>query len=135
MRTCTRYYRSVLSSLFLFFLFTATLSLRGQNGPVGSTTVQLNHLTSFSALPNGIDLQDGDARMQIVALRQDVIRIRVSRDKNLSEDASWAVLEAARQSRVSVTAIETADAVGFQTQVLGVSISRSKFVLTVSDRE
>ena len=122
MRTCTRHYRSVLSSLFLFFLFTATLSLRGQDGPVGSTTVQLNHLTSFSALPNGIDVRDGDARMQIVALREDVVRIRVSRSNELAEDASWAVLKEARESRVAVTPTSTAGAVGFQTSVLRVSL-------------
>src|SRR6202166_5414769 len=113
MRTCTRYYRSVLSFLFLFFLFTATLSLRGQNGPAGSTTVQLNHLTSFSALPNGIDLRDGDARMQIVALREDVVRIRVSRSNELPEDASWAVFKEARQSTVAVAPENTPGAAGF----------------------
>src|ERR1700687_136194 len=135
MRTCTRHYRSVLSSLFLFFLFTATLFPRGQNGPVGSTTVQLHHLTSFSALPNGIDLRDGDARMQIVALREDVVRIRVSRSNELAEDASWAVLKEARDSRVAVTPSNTRDAVGFQTGVLRVSLSRQTFALTISDRD
>src|SRR6266436_3514088 len=135
MRTCTRYYRSVLSSLFLFFFFAATLSLQGQVGPAGSTTVQLNHLTSFSALPNGIDLRDGDARMQIIALREDVVRIRVSRSNELAEDASWAVLKEARESRVAVTPTHTADAVGFQTGVLRVSLSRQTFALTISDRD
>src|SRR5260370_7796833 len=124
MRTCTRYYRSVLSSLFLFFLFTATLSLRGQNGPVGSTTVQLNHLTSFSTLPNGIDLRDGDARMQIVALREDVVRIRESRSNELAEDASWAVLKEARESRVAVTPPTTPGPLGSPTSVLPLSLTR-----------
>src|SRR6266446_7094586 len=108
MRTCTRYYRSVLSSLFLFFFFAATLSLRGQVGPAGSTTVQLNHLTSFSALPNGIDLRAGDARMQIVALREDVVRIRVSRSSELAEDASWAILKAPRDTRDPMKTTNTA---------------------------
>src|ERR1035438_4019405 len=130
----TTYLRCLPLTLF-FLVIEAVPALRGQALSDHAETVQLNQVTAFSALPNGIDLQDGDARMQIVALRQDVIRIRVSRDKNLSEDASWAVLEAARQRRGSVTAIETADAMGFQTQVLRVSISRSKFALTVSDRE
>jgi alpha-glucosidase len=134
MRTCTRYYRSVLSSLFLFFLFAATLTLWGQSGPAGSA-VQLNHLTSFSALPNGIDLRDGDARMQIVALREDVVRIRVSRSNELAEDASWAVLKEARESRVAVAPTNTADAVGFQTGALRVSLSRETFALTISDRD
>src|SRR4030081_161682 len=134
MRTCTRYYRSVLSSLFLFFLFAATLSLQGQSGLIGSI-VQLNHLTSFSALPSGIDLRDGAARMQIVALREDAVRIRVSRSNEFAEDASWAVLKEARESRVAVTPINTRDAVGFQTGVLRVSLSRQTFALTISDRD
>src|ERR1700730_17058584 len=135
MRMRTRYYRSVLLSLFLFLLFGATLSLRGQSGPVGSTPVQLNRLTSFSALPNGIDLRAGAARMQIVALREDVVRIRVSRSDELAEDASWAVLKEARESHVAVTPTHTADAVGFQTRVLRVSLSRQTFALTISDRD
>src|SRR6202163_3018936 len=135
MRLRTRYNCSVLSSLFLFFFFAATLSLQGQSGLVSSTTVQLNHLTSFSALPNGIDLRDGAARMQIVALREDVVRIRVSRSNEFAEDASWAVLKEARESRVSVTPINTRDAVGFQTGVLRVFLSRQTFAATISDRD
>src|SRR6267378_5241596 len=135
MRMYTRYYRSVLLSLFLFLLFAATLSLQGQSGLMGSPTVQLNHLTSFSALPNGIDVRDGDARMQIVALREDVVRIRVSRSDEFAEDASWAVLKEARESRVAVTPTDTRDAVGFQTRVLRVSLSRQTFALTISDRD
>src|SRR6202171_5198943 len=135
MRICRRTYRAVLSSLFLFFFFAATLSLHGQSGLVGSTTVELNHLTSFSAVPSGIDLRDGAARMQIVALREDVVRIRVSRSNEFAEDASWAVLKEARESRVAVTAINTRDAVGFQTGVLRVSLSRQTLALTISDRD
>src|SRR6195256_3293795 len=136
MRMRTRYYCSLLlSSLFLFFFFAATLSLHGQSGLVSSTTVQLNHLTSFSALPNGIDVRDGNARMQIVALREDVVHIRVSRSNEFAEDASWAVLKEARESRVAVTPINTRDAVGFQTSALRVSLSRQTFALTISDRD
>src|ERR1700682_2944920 len=124
MRMRTRYNCSVLLSPFLFFFFAATLSLQGQSGVVGSTTVQLNHLTSFSALPNGIDLRDGDARMQIIALRDDVVRIRASRSDEFAEEASWAVLKEARERRVAVTPTNTADVVGFQTGVLRVSLSR-----------
>src|SRR3982074_1972291 len=135
MRMRTRNYCSVLSSLSLFFFFAATLSLQGQSGLVGSTIVQPNHLTSFSALPSGIDLRDGAARMQIVALREDAVRIRVSRSNEFAEDASWAVLKEARESRVAVTPINTRDAVGFQTGVLRVSLSRQTFALTISDRD
>lgn len=130
------YYRSVLSLLSLLCLFGATLpALRGQSGPANATIVLLDHVTSFSALANGIDLRDGDARMQIVALRKDVVRIRVSRSSDLGEDASWAVLNDARLSRDAVTPTETADNVGFQTALLGVSVNRRTFALTISDRD
>ena len=83
----TTYLRCLSLTLF-FLLIEAVPALRGQALSDHAETVQLKQVTSFSALPNGIDLQGGNARMQIVALRQDVIRIRVSRDKNSSEDAS-----------------------------------------------
>ena len=41
--------------------------------------------------------------MQITALRDDVLRMRVGPAGALPEDASWAVLPASRTSSVSVT--------------------------------
>jgi alpha-glucosidase len=99
------------------------------------TTIQLDRVTSFSPLPYGIDLRDGEARMQIVALRDDVVRIRVSRSNELGEDASWAVLSEAMRSQAKVTPTNTADAVGFQTQVLHVLVNRQSFALTIFDRD
>src|SRR5260221_827387 len=135
MRMCTRYYRSVFLSLLLFLSFASTLSLHGQIALVVSTIVQLNHLTSFSALPNGIDLRDGEARMQIVALREDVVRVRVSRSNQFAEDASWGVLQEARDSGGTVKPTHSADTVGFETGVLRVSLSRKTFALTISDHD
>jgi alpha-glucosidase len=120
--------------LFIFLLFASALSLWAQCNPADAA-LQLNHLTSFTALPNGIDLRDGSARMQILALREDVVRIRVSRSDQFAEDASWAVLRESRQNRVVVNPTETADAVGFQTKVLRVSINRQTFALTISDMQ
>jgi alpha-glucosidase len=127
-------YRDVLIHRLLPFLLATTLPLWAQSDRVDHRPLQLNHPTSFFALPNGIDLRDGDARMLIVALRDDVVRIRVSCSNDLPEDASWAVLKEARQSRVSVTPIHTANAVGFQTEALQVSLNRQTFALTISDR-
>src|ERR1700678_2912762 len=120
--------------LFIFLLFASALSLWAQCNPADAA-LQLNHLTSFTALPNGIDLLDGSARMQILAVREDVVRIRVSRSDQFAEDASWAVLRESRQNRVVVNPTETADAVGFQTKVLRVSINRQTFALTISDMQ
>jgi|HubBroStandDraft_1064217.scaffolds.fasta_scaffold01009_3 alpha-glucosidase len=126
---------SVLLRIFLFLLFASTPSLQGQSGSEDVTANLLNHLTSFTALPNGIDLRDGDARMQILALRENVVRIRVSRSNQFAEDASWAVLQEARQSRVAVKPSGTPDEVGFQTQVLRVRINRQTFALAISDHD
>jgi alpha-glucosidase len=101
--------RFVLLPLVLVFLIATPFPLQGQTGSADAATVQLNHITSFSALPNGIDLRDGEARMQIVALREDVVRIRGSRTPGLPEDTSWAVFKEARQSSVAVTPDDTAN--------------------------
>jgi alpha-glucosidase len=72
--------------------------------------------------------------MQIVALREDVVRIRASRTKELPEDGSWAVLKEARQSSVTVTPDDSPSAVGFHTQALRVFVNRQTFALTIADR-
>ncbi len=131
----TTYPRFVLFSLILICLIAKPFPLQGQTGSVDAPAVQLNRLTSFSALPNGIEARDGDARMQIVALRDEVVRVRVSRSKELPEDASWAVLKEAKQSSVAVTPDNSPTTVGFRTQALRVSINRQTFALTIADRD
>lgn len=125
-------YRPARFPLLLVFLI-APLSLEAQIGSVNPTAVRVNHLTSSSALPNGIEVRDGEARMQITALREDVVRIRVSRSKELPEDASWAVLPQSRQSTVAVTPDDTPSAVGFRTKALRISVNRQTFALTIAD--
>ena len=124
-------YRLVLSVALCFLFFTGPNLLSAQTALI----VALNHLTSFTALPNGIDLRDDEARMQIIALRDDAVRIRVSRSGELPEDASWAVLQKARQSRVAVEAVATANSVGFTTHKLRVLINRQTFALTIFDHD
>jgi len=125
---------ALLASFVLCSLADAPL-LRAQSGSAKRVAFQLDHVTSFSVPPtsDGIDLRDGDARMQILALREDVLRIRVSRSGELPEDASWAVLKNARGSRVPVTPTESKDTVGFRTKLLRVSVNRENFALTISD--
>src|SRR5690348_3196930 len=90
-------------------------------------------VTSFHSLPSGILIEAGSAREQIVALSEDVIRIRFSRTQTLPEDASWAVLAGARESRVPVTPVESDSVVGFATKALRVAVDRRTLELTVSD--
>jgi alpha-glucosidase len=73
--------------------------------------------------------------MQITALRDDVLRIRISRTGELAEDASWAVLETARHSRTAVTAENTENTAGFATRDLRISIELNTGKLTIRDRQ
>ena len=79
-------------------------------------------------LPNGIEITAAGTTLQITALRDDVLRVRASHDAPLPEDASWAVLPAARTASVAVTP----DADGFRTAKLRVTISPD-LRLTVAD--
>ncbi len=78
------------------------------------TVLALNHVTASKALDNGIELHSGSAVMEITALRDDVLRVRVGPEGKLPEDASWAVLPEARTAKVMVTATNSGGAVGFQ---------------------
>src|SRR5258708_21748408 len=130
-----RYPRFIRFAVVLICLMARPFPAQGQTGSVDAAVVQLNRLTSSSALPNGIEARDGDARMQIVALREDVVRVRVSRSKELPEDVSWAVLREAKQGSVAVKPDNTPSTVGFRTQSLRVSINRQTFALTIADRD
>lgn len=71
--------------------------------------------------------------MQIVALRDDVLRVRVAPYGQYPEDASWAVLPASRTASVNVTPENTNNSVGFKTAKLHVSVHRDPFELHVTD--
>jgi alpha-glucosidase len=93
----------------------------------------LNTLSSSKPLRNGIEVRAGQAVMQVVALRDDVIRIRMARAGNLPEDASWAVLPSARSEQVEVNGEDSSEAVGFRTKLLQVHIDRTTLSLSVAD--
>ncbi len=104
--------------------------------PVKTTTLPLLVLDTFSGdkfLPNGIEVYSGRAVIQVLALRDDAIRVRIARDGALPEDASWAVLPAARRQRASITPESSDAAVGFRTKSLHVQIDRSTLRLSLTD--
>jgi alpha-glucosidase len=92
---------------------------------------QPNRVTS---LPNGIDIRAADAREQITALRDDLLRVRIVRSGALPEDASWAVLPDARTSSVNVTPEMTSTSAGFHTSALRVAVDRKTLRMTIFDR-
>jgi len=102
-------------------------------GVASAQTASFARVTSAEALPNGVELRDGEMRMRITALRGDVLRIRASRNGMLPEDASWAVLTEARTASAQVTQDNESCCVGFHTQSLRVSVERATGLLTVRD--
>ncbi len=83
---------------------------------------------SVRALPNGVQVQAGGQTLRVLALRDDVVRVTLAGRGALPEDASWAVLPAARAAKVSVVP----NAAGFDTRQLHVRIGQDLRV-TVTD--
>jgi alpha-glucosidase len=84
------------------------------------------------ALPNGIEVSAHGTVLRVTALRDDVLRVRAAQDGKLPEDASWAVLPAARTASVRTTPDITAGNIGFHTNSLRISLTPD-LRLTVAD--
>jgi len=97
-----------------------------------SHSVRVNSATA-SPLPNGLEVQAGGVHEKIVALRDDVLRISVTRGNSWPEDASWAVLPGARHSSVSVEIETPGDHFGFKTHALIVEVDRKTLEISVRD--
>ena len=106
-----------LRCLFFFFALSANLSY--------GSVAMLGAVSNSKALPSGMRVGSGKAIIEITALRDDVVRIRIAPNGQLAEDASWAALPSARQEKVNVTAASDAAAVGFTTKFLRVEVERA----------
>src|SRR6202000_468519 len=84
-------------------------------------------------LRNGIEIRRENAVMQITALREDVLRIRIGTQGHLPEDASWAVLADARLASVPVSVDDDTTAVGFRTAALRGRVERTSLRLQIHD--
>ena len=100
------------AAAFSTLLLLATGALSQQITPAQS---------GLTAVADGVTLQ-------VNALRDDVLRVRMWKGDAVPEDASWAVLAEARTSSVPVTA----EAQGFTTKALRVSVD-DHLLLTVTD--
>ena len=79
-------------------------------------------------LPAGMTMTSSGLTLEVTALRDDVLRVRMWKGTAEPEDASWAVLPSARSSRVSVVA----ESRGFSTGKLRVTVD-DQLQLTVAD--
>jgi len=117
----------------VLFLAATTKANSATDAPQKNGFVRLDRVTASRALPNGIEIRSGAAIMQITALRDDVLRVRVGPAGQLPEDASWAVLTASRTATASVTQDSSGSSVGFSTTKLHVSVHKDPLELTVTD--
>ena len=85
------------------------------------------------SLPNGIDIRASNLREQITALRDDVLRVRVVRNGELPEDASWAVLPEVRIQPFTVKPEIEAGSAGFRTSALRVVVDRKTLRIKILD--
>lgn len=95
--------------------------------------VRLDRVTASHALANGIEVRSGTAIMQVTALRDDIVRVRVGPAGQLPEDASWAVLPSSRTASMNVSPESNGSTVGFKTAKLHVSVHKDPFGLSVID--
>jgi alpha-glucosidase len=91
--------------------------------------------SSETRLANGIEVKRGEMLLRVVALRDDVLRIRLAKNGAMPEDASWAVASEIRNAKVDVISDSSSDSFGFHTRALRVRIERSSLRLSVSDLE
>ena len=120
-------------AVFAVLLLTAAIQPKSAETQPKSSFVRLDRVTASHPISNGIEIRSGSALMQITALRDDVLRVRVGPAGQLPEDASWAVLPASRTSAVPVTPESNPVAVGFKTARLHVAVRKDPFALTVTD--
>jgi len=119
---------------FSLALAPAPLAARAENKDAPRPAhVTLDRVTATRALPNGIEIKSGMAVMQVTALRDDLLRVRVGAAGTLPEDASWAVLPTSRTANVQVRPESNEKSVGFATGKLRVTIERQPLAMTVSD--
>ena len=122
----------ILSAAVALCLASCCPVLRAQ-APTEDDVLVLDHPTSFSALGDGIAIEDGSAREEITAVRDNVIRVRISATGTMPEDSSWAVLPGPLHSEINVTPESSAEYFGFRTASLEVQVDRRDLQLTVRD--
>jgi alpha-glucosidase len=125
-----RSHRTCLAMLPVF-LFLFSLSGGHIQAQAAPSSQAISQSTAVKAFPNGIEMQAGELRERVTALRDDLLRVTVCRNGAWPEDASWAVLAAARKSSVAVVA----DPNGFHTAALRVEIDPQTLALTVRDAQ
>ncbi|HEY1263245.1 MAG TPA: hypothetical protein VGF06_06960, partial [Terriglobales bacterium] len=90
-------------------------------------------VTSVHILRNGVELMAGKSAIQVVAVRDDVIRIRVARNGKFPPDFSWAVLPETVRNPPPVDVSDSPQAVRFSTKNGSVRLEKSPLRIVFLD--
>jgi alpha-glucosidase len=126
--SCRRFLALIFGAVTAF-----TIAASAQVGSASQPDATLEAASNSQSLHDGIEVRAGAASLRITALRDDVLRVRISPDSTMPEDASWAVLPGPRSKSVDVRPIEDAASVGFRTAILDVRVERNPLRLVVRD--
>jgi alpha-glucosidase len=121
--------------VFLGLVGTLVLAVSAQNATGPQPAVGLETVTASEPLRDGIQIQAGSAVLRITALRNDILRVRVSPNSVFPEDASWAVVPEARTKSIDVQLSQDTSSVGFRTAALDVRVEREPLRIVIRDLE
>ena len=89
---------------FCFWVAVALIPAQAQTRVASQPAITLEAVTSSQPRRDGIDVKAGPASLRITALRDDIIRVRITLGSKFPEDASWAVLPGPRSKSVDCAA-------------------------------
>src|SRR5580692_2107497 len=115
-----------LSLVYLLFTIVCSLYVPAQAAPANTSQQD-------SPGRSEIEISSGELHEQVIALRENVLRVRMWRGDSRPEDASWAVLSSARRSTVAATRATEKDHINLRTTALIAEVDKSTLELTVSD--
>lgn len=101
---------------------------------VAQAPQQLGPVTFVKALPHGMELSSGNARVRIVTVSDSVVRVRFAPQGVFPPERSWAVLPEALKSPVAVRVSNSADKVEFSTAKLTVRVEKSTSRIVFLDK-
>ena len=95
----------------------------------------IEDVSRVRALPNGVELQAGSAKIRIVALSDSVVRVRLAPAGAFPADTSWVVLPGSQQNDVRVDVKDSRRMVEFSTARLKIRVRKSPFQIIFLDSE
>ena len=123
---------SYLRLLIVCLVIAVGASISASAQPSAQPATTIDAVTGSQPLRDGVEIQAGSATLRITALRDDILRVRISPGA-LPEDASWAVLSAARTKSIDVQPVQDDASVGFHTAALDVRVERNPLRLVIRD--